>query len=339
VSKKTKIFALVAIVGVILTSTIFFITTNEDSPYYVDLNEPGTPRYNYTRGATLYPGEYFEPKFNDITGDYRPDYDISDEQYEWLFGELPEFKEDFFSIAQLIYEGKITDYNRVSEAYWKQPEFYPGWFACINESYINHHPTMWYPQGYGCYPLIKEVQTQKGSTIEVSTYFKTGFGVDSYQGVLVKPYLPETAKSILKTDLFENPSNADDVISVRITNPDDPIYNEFKDDLFYTNVEEQDWFTILHPTHRIITDKYGEYVQYKGFEYDWVQLLNFEITIDNSASSGDYVVAIDIVEPCFEINQEYYFSIEHPYYGNMYFPGGQYFKDGIPHFQVIIHVE
>ena len=334
--KKKFIIAVVAIIIVAsLVATATFMYTNDGS--FTLFHEPGEASYDYRQGANIIPGKYFDPVYNDVTGDFRPIYEeIEDIEYEWYFSELPEFPQDFFTKAKLVYDGKITDYSRLGEEYWKQPEFYPAWFNVFpNSSYVDYNPEQWTPEGYGCYPSIKEVSTKvKGRSINVDTYFRTGFATHAYQGIIVRPYIPEYAVSVIGNPLFENPEDASKYIKVRITNPDDELYEKFKDSISYSNVKDEDWMTILKPTHALLYNEYAEFVGEAGFPDDWVRRLNVEITLADNIPNGDYCIGVKVYMPCFEINQEYYF-----HYGAWYFPGGRYQITGRPHFQIIMHVE
>jgi hypothetical protein len=340
---KHKIFLAVALIIVVAITASSFYVVNKDDADGFPYNSPSHPSYDYYQGTTLNPGEYFEPIYNEITEDYRPKYDcFTEKQYEDYFGELPVFPKDFFTISKLIYEGKIIDYERISDAYWLQPEFYPTWFSYLPDSrycdYERWNGT-WTPEGYGCYPGIKEVSTSaRGEKVVITTYIRTGFGVGSYQGLIVRPYLPTHAVSIRGTELFEQPLDAERYLKINIANPDDELYLSFKDQLFFDNVEDSDWFVILQPTFLEIIDKYGNKIGERGFTDSWVQIIHLEITLANDIPPGDYVVAIKFVTPCFEINQEYYYSQEHEYFGVLYYPAGMYFKTKRPHFQVILRV-
>lgn len=340
--KRKLIIAVAVIVIATFTASAFFVI-NEDINL-LPLNNPSHPSYDYYQGATLDPGEYFDPIWNDITEDYRPKYDcFSDEQYEQYFGQLPPFPKDFFTISKLIYEGKIIDYERISNEYWLQPEFYPNWFIYLPDSrYCDYEKWngTWTPEGYGCYPGIKEVSTTaRGEKILITTYIRTGFGVGSYQGLVVRPYLPPSAVNIRGNIIFEQPDGADKYLKCKVLNPDDDLYLSFVDDLHYTNVEERDWMLLLKPTFLELIDKYGNKVGEQGFTDSWVQIIELEIDIAKDTPIGDYVVAIKFVTPSFEINQEYYYSTDHDYYGILYYPAGMYFKNKRPHFQVILRVK
>jgi len=336
VNKKLLILGLIAIVACISISA-YALYNDNISLVPLNNNERMTS-YDYTEGVIVAPGEYLDPVFNDLTGDFRPTYvGMSDEQYEF-FSDLPEFKQDFFTIAQLVFDGKVTDYARLSENYWKQPEFYPGWFGIIEKSYINNDPLMWTPQGYGCYPAIKEVSVNKGSSVTVNTYFRTGFATESYQGLVIKPILPDTAISLRGNVVFEQPKDADKYLTVSIGNADNAIYDSFKDNLFYDNVEDEDWMIILKPTYQLLLDKYGVVTGEQGFPNDWVRVIEYNIDIASDTPSGDYVCAIDIITPSFLINQEFYLSTDHEYFGSLYYPAGGFHKSSMPHFQAILHI-
>lgn len=338
--KHKKSIVTVVIVFAVITVAVFFLVQGTDNIFNgLMIHEPGTPRYDYTGGVAMSHIDYMPPVYNDITGDYRPVYEgMSDEEYDWIFSDLPELKKDFFSIAKLIQEGKITDYGRVSECYWKQPEFYVGWFGSV-DIYLNNNPNTWITEGYGCYPSIKECTAKKGTTIDVNTYFKTGFATESYQGIIIRPYFPDSALNLLGNIIFEQPENPEQYLTISISNPDDSLYNSFKDKIPETNVMPSDWMTILKPTYQTINDNYDNFIQYKGFPSDWARLLNISVDISSNTPTGDYVVAIKIVSPCFYINQEYYFSTEHEYYGGAYIPGGNIYKTSVPHFQLMLHIE
>ena len=339
---KKFLLAATALVVVCSSAVFLFIGSGDDSLFDVSLiHNTGDTNYDYRQGVSVVPGEYRNSSYNDITGDYRPMYsELSEEQYIYFFGNLPSFPADFFDVTKLVYEGKITDYSRLGEEYWMQPEFYPAWFGVFkNSSYVDYNPLRWTPEGYGCYPAIKEVTVSHdaGSFI-VDTYFKTGYATESYQGLIVRPMVPSSARALDGSTLFDNPSDAESLLSLRILNPDDPLYMSFKDSLIYDNVGPEDWFVVLKPTFGTVKDKYGSILHETGFPSDWVRLLQLEVTMADNIPLGDYVVSIDVDTPCFEINQEYYYSTTHEYYGALYYPAGWFHRSNTPHFQVVIHV-
>lgn len=334
--KKTIIVvATVIIISSVATATIF-LSSGENSLLPFRRTEPGTPSYDYLKGATIIPYQGGVTVYNEITGDYRPEYPITPEQYESYFGNLPPFPQDFFDIATLVYDGRVTDYTRLGEQYWKQPEFFTGWYASFESLYLGYDPAMWTPEGYGMFPLIKEVTIPAGSTATVSAFLRTGFGTNSYQGVIFRPSLPSTAKAITGHDIFEQPLNAKQYISTRIVTPNNPIFESFKDTLQTNNVQEEDWFVILRPTYQRIPTSDG--TQEIGFYYDWIRQFDIEIEIAGNTPKGMYVVAVDPVTPCFHINQEFYLSATYEYYGKYYWPAGRMLRSNTPHFQVIFEV-
>lgn len=338
--KVTVAIVLILAITGIATATVFFSSGgNLDDLINPPNRTQGEPKYNYLGGGTLVPGEYREPVYNPITGDWRPQYEgLEDDKYDAFFGNLPAFPEDFYSIVELVYDAQILDYGRISDDYWKQPEFYVGWYGCINDSYIDNDPLMWTPEGYGIFPIIKEVHLDRGEAYQIDAYLRTGFGTESYQGIIFRPELPATAKTITGQDLFENPEDADKHIHPRITNPDNPIYEEFKDNIAYDNVGEEDWFVVLEPTYQLHKSKTGNDTYETGFPEDWVRMMHVEIEIDSDCPPGMYVVSVDSDTPCFDINQEFYYAQDHEYYGGLYYPAGRFHKSNKPHFQIIIEV-
>jgi hypothetical protein len=218
-----------------------------------------------------------------------------------------------------------------------QPEFYSSWFDCVGYSYIRNDPKIWTPEGYGVFPMIKEVYANAGKTITVNAYLRTGYGVEAYQGLILKPYFPENAKSLSGEILFEQPENADKHLSTKIINPDNSIYESFKDDIYVDNVEEQDWFVVLNPTYSITRNDDGTFTE-SGFPDDWIRMIELEVTIPEDTPKGTYCIAIKSDVPCFYINQEFYLSEDHEYYGALYFPAGTIRKSNVPHFQLVLNV-
>ena len=253
---------------------------------------------------------------------------------------MPEFPQNFFEITRLIYEGKFIDFEQLGPEYYLQPEFYPSWFNVFpNSSYVKYNPDYWTPEGYGCYPMIKEVSVDisEANTFVVDTFFRTGYATHAYQGLIVRPMFPASALALDGSVLFDNPEDVQSLISASIVNDDNSLYQSFKNRLLFDNVGENDCMMVLKPTHGIILDKYGEQIGMTGFPGDWVRLLEVEIVLDEDIPLGDYVVGVEMDTPCFEINQEYYFSKYHEYYGSQYFPAGNINKAGT-FFQVVIHV-
>lgn len=339
--KKAKIIVAVVVLCFIGTASAIIFTSSENESFLDMIQQKkGEPRYDYTGGSELFPVEFREKVWNNITGDFRPNYpNMTNEEYAWIFGNLPPFPEDFFSITELVYEGKIADFSRITEEYWKQPEFYTAWFSLYEPKYLRNNPGSWCPEGYGCFPLIKEGYVDKGVTMRIDTFFRTGFAVEAYQGLILRPYMPKEAKNVMGNTLFEQSDSVEKYFNYHITNPDNAIFTSFKDSISSNNVLEKDWFTVLEPTYSLILDKYGNFVQYQGFPEDWVQIVTLEIDVAPDTPTGDYVFAFKIEEPCYHINQEFYYSIDHEYYGSKYNPVGRMFKTDIPHFQLILHVQ
>ena len=187
--------------------------------------------------------------------------------------------------------------------------------------------------------MLKEVSVSKGSTITTTCYLRSGYGIEAYQGMIIHPFLPDAAKNIYGNILFNQSDSASSYLKPRITNPDDLLYDSFKDSITYNNVEDIDWMLIFEPTYSILRDKHGGFIQYTGFPSDWVHLVFLEVDIADDTPSGDYVVAFQVGPPCFEVNQEYYYSRDREYFGSYYYPVSQIAKSNKPVYQLIIRVE
>lgn len=334
--KKQKVFVAIAVIIGLCVVAIASTTIDWDELP----RTTGRAKYDYLGGAYLALHRMNETYYNNVTGDYRPLYEnLSDKEYEWIFGNLPSFPQDFFSVVKLVYEGKVADYDRIAEEYWMQPEFYVGWFNTYSTSYPRNRPDMWAVEGWSFFPILKEVIAKKGSTIVTTCYLRSGYGIETYQGLIIHPYLPESAKNIYGKVLFNQSGLASSYIKPRITNPDDVLYDSFKNSLDYSNVGDSDWMLIFEPTYSIVRDKYGEFMQYTGFPSNWVYLVYLEVEISEDTPSGDYVVAFQVDPPCFEINQEYYYAKDHEYFGSYYYPVSQIARSNKPVYQLIVRVE
>ncbi len=340
--RKAKMI-IVAFVTILVGVTFaIYLSQGEENLDWIKeslISEPDKPRYDYLEGVQLGSVNMNDGTLNNITGDFRPIYeDMKPEDYEKIFGNLLPFPQDFFAITSLIYDGKITDYERVGSEYFMQPEFYVSWFGTYDKYYLNNDPNSWKPRGYGCFPMIKQATAKRGTTIQADTYFRTGFATESYQGLVIKPTFPESAFSAKGNELFTQSLEDKKYFDIRIISPDNPIYLSFKDDIVDTSVQPEDWFIVLKPTYSNVFDSYGKIIDYVGFPSDWIRILNYEIEIDKDTPRGDYVFSIEIADPSFEINQEFYFAKDHEYYGKKYVSGAGILQAGIPHFQLILHV-
>ena len=99
------------------------------------------------------------------------------------FDSLPEIPEDFGSKNYLISTGKITDFSEITREYYLQPEFYPlfeknglPFYQAYDGRYIGTF-------GWGIYPSEQWINAKAGTEGTIEFFFKTGWGVETYQGV------------------------------------------------------------------------------------------------------------------------------------------------------------
>ena len=82
-------------------------------------------------------------------------------------------------------ESGYIDITELNHSYWSQPDFYPSW-KHAQQFYRNHDYSRWGVGGYGAYPGNPEIIFYKktiGTWIEDCTLFKTGYGIETWQGV------------------------------------------------------------------------------------------------------------------------------------------------------------
>ncbi len=80
----------------------------------------------------------------------RPSYDgINDS----VFTDLPNYPDNFAVIKRDFYTSQISDYQRIGEQYWKQPEWYPTWERNGLGWFNDHDYSRWGGHGYGFMPV------------------------------------------------------------------------------------------------------------------------------------------------------------------------------------------
>lgn len=162
----------------------------------------------------------------------RPDYPFGDEPFKLL----PPFPEDFFSIKHLFEYQMLKDWSRLTEDYYKQPEFYPLWFEQCNITYgrneteERHHGVY----GYGVYPSHFSINNaHAGDSVVLTAILHASWGVEINQGVLVIPQYNDT---VLKVEILE-PDNCPEYYDLNASLPDNqrvlflrPTYPQFNPD-------------------------------------------------------------------------------------------------------------
>lgn len=113
-----------------------------------------------------------------------------DNIYDELYSNLPSKSDSFVMIKRDVEKGEIVDLCKIDSLDWKHPDFYPTWEAGKPMHYDNHDYSRWGVHGYGAYPANTGMtirNLKEGSVLTLCTFFKTSYGVETYQGVYVNP--------------------------------------------------------------------------------------------------------------------------------------------------------
>jgi len=342
--KKLKLLFGVLVTGVVIAgvSTAIYLN-NQQRPTEEPTNlnpesPPLIPPEKFTNNREL--PTLFNPlvvEYNPITKDYRPKYNLTEQQFKDIFGELPKFPKDLFETRNLFFNGILKDISRLNESYWKQPEFYAGWTdKLLYKFYVNYSAMKWTPYGVGCFPEVVNYEVLPGSEFTTTTIIHTDFGIDSYQGMILYYYFPRYAKNMRGEKVFEqNVENAKKYIHVEILQPDnDPTFEVIKQRLEkegkYVGINENERFILFPPTRYIMGNG-----TVKGFPSDWAKKLVVKIKVDKNCPKDFYVVAFDFRPPSMAVNTEFYWIYKMRYVW-------QYpliIKKAFPFFQIIICVK
>ena len=97
---------------------------------------------------------------------------------------IPPKPDDYVLIMRELDSGYINILE-LDKSYWLQPDFYPSW-KHAQKFYTEHDYSRWGVGGYGAYPANPEIifdKTNIGTWIEDSILFKTGYGIETWQGI------------------------------------------------------------------------------------------------------------------------------------------------------------
>jgi hypothetical protein len=119
----------------------------------------------------------------------RPDYLPKE-----MFANLPQMPEDFYQVRQLIRLGRLNDFETLEEGYWMQPEFFP-YFEEIGLPLLQNPPKdRWGAYGIAVYPADWVQMASGGDELTFYFYIKSGYLVETYQGVNLVKVFPENAQ-------------------------------------------------------------------------------------------------------------------------------------------------
>lgn len=351
--KKKNIVYIGAVVIVIIAVSAIAVTMNNNTTHI----STGDDIYSSDPyGSAKIPYDLFEPNYsndtatefainptwNPLTEDYRPRWEgCSDEEYIKIFDDLPKMPQDFYKKYQMFMKGTLTDYDRLGEEYWKQPEFFDLEQNFFNR-YVHRNPTMWIIGQLSCKPSYRYVELKPGATVQISTFFHTEvIGSEAYLGAIFYTHFPDNAMKQTGEVIFDQPDNAESFIEAKIISPDN---NEiFEDPLFqqqligkYVNVENDEKIILFPASYRKINYQ-NEKIQ-MGFQEDWCHKIVAEIHIKDNCPPGNYIVAVDFKNPSTSINEEFNWVISgSPYYSFYYTAFREYYPIS-PYFQILVTV-
>jgi len=172
-------------------------------------------------------------RLNERYGVKRHEYQLAI-PVETLFGQLPQVPPDFGE-TWFLFQQKKLDPEDISEEYYMQPEFYESWERGKKNHYLNPSPNYWIPYGYGVYPSHGVVEMTTEDTVNLATFFKAGWGVETFQGVLLDMDSDNFNTVISPNEFLLGPSypafNADPdwakKISLKITPKEDTLPGQY----------------------------------------------------------------------------------------------------------------
>lgn len=274
---------------------------------------PGEEEYDY--GETLIQGPLqLTPTYNGCTDDYRPTYGATCPTLQSVFGVLPKVPADMGDVSDRVFrnaQGFVTLGN-IPEAYWKNPEFYPGWSeAHFDEVYTTDRGDIVTPIGFGAYPSLTQVATTPREGHWTFTFFlKDGWGLTHWQGMVLSLEIPEVAlKANLQEPLLDasgNPVTQDVTTAASmnpaLTIPNDPVYEAASSELLVPLGADQR-LLILEPN-------------YPSFETAWVHRVTVDVDL-SQLPQGTWFFLVRAGTPSAEIGELYFYE-----YGNFYQPSG-----------------
>jgi hypothetical protein len=222
---------------------------------------------------------------------------------EIFFRNLPAFPEDFYRMRILVVYGKISDLETVSEGYWKQPEFIPGFEENAVRLIKTPQNGRWGAFGYGAYPADTQVTTAPGAEFSVITYFHASWLVETYQGIKLVPVY--NADSTLPTQDLQGSSTV-------VQDPE-----KVKE---YFDVKISPETMVLGSTYPVL-------------DYGWTQKAKVTVKVNPNTPPGRYVIGVNIASPSPEFNDQMMKK-----YLNLYTTGGAAVGVGRPFYQVAVTV-
>jgi hypothetical protein len=114
-------------------------------------------------------------------------------------------KPDNFRLVMREIQSKYMDLCKLNESYYLQPEFYEESWQIGKRYYENHDYSRWVVHGHGAYPANPRVvfyTSEPGEWIRFCTFYRTGWSVETWQGLKLVPEQSEHFDVIIEPDEF-----------------------------------------------------------------------------------------------------------------------------------------
>ncbi|MFH1239818.1 MAG: hypothetical protein V1672_01250 [Candidatus Diapherotrites archaeon] len=122
------------------------------------------------------------------------------------FVNLPEMPEDFADVKfYLETEGFDFIVPKLTEAYYKQPEFLPNFEQAALPYWENPDLTHWGVYGYGSYPSKLSYVMKKNESLDIYFFVYSAWKIETYQGTKIVPVISDELKE--KFDFEISPEN------------------------------------------------------------------------------------------------------------------------------------
>lgn len=127
---------------------------------------------------------------------------IHEDLPDYLYA-LPPKPDDFDSALSGL--RMVADICELSEAYYLQPDFYVDSWEDGKRHYEEHDYSRWLVHGYGAYPAYPKAifgSNKVGEEKQICTLYRTGLGVETWQGIKLVPEKSKYFDIIIEPDEF-----------------------------------------------------------------------------------------------------------------------------------------
>jgi hypothetical protein len=263
--------------GVIIVSIFVFLLIS-----YISANDPNYSTNTYTPTITI------TPQPNPLEPSMRKNLIETNKVPEEAFSQLPKMPLDFLAVTNKFQIGQVSS-DRVSEAYWKQPEFYPNWYPKGHTRYLEPKELGYSVSGYGSYPSEYLANVNSIDTFSITFWIMSDFTDEYYQGLKISPEYPDsvTMKANYYSDgtrtVNQNVTYVQNHLKVLSITPQEMVLEPARD---YQIYEWNDKGQMIKATALNVS----------RFEYNWVRKVTITFQTIN-LQTGKYAIVFNFVPP------------------------------------------